>query len=256
MPAKTRAEVPKKNILVRYMYAWGPERLEHNLTRPNVTTNTLSHGQTHTSRAHIQNTHTPNTVTSMSSTHISTYHCICSEVLFASTRPLTEFATRQSDHAAICTIINSSSNISGNSNSNHSSNSAGKEEEEEERKEGQETKMKNKNNNNSILLSNAIAIERKEKGKEKEKEEDFPCLILKLDDGFEKRYPVQCPRCGVCFAYQLDGSQWVEDGNEKEKEKDDDVRRTGRRCDVLYVLREGLVRTEDVAVVGGGGGGS
>lgn len=114
--------------------------------------------------------------------------------------------------------------------------------------------MKNKNNNNSILLSNAIAIERKEKGKEKE--EDFPCLILKLDDGFEKRYPVQCPRCGVCFAYQLDGSQWVENGNEKEKAKDDDdVRRTGRRCDVLYVLREGLVRTEDV-IVGGGGDGS
>lgn len=188
----------------------------------------------------------------MSSTHISTYHCICSEVLFASTRPLTEFATRQSDHAAICTIINSSGS-SNNSNSNHSSNSAGKEE-EEERKGGEETKTKN-NSNNSILLSNAIAIERKEK--EKGKEEDFPCLILKLDDGFEKRYPVQCPRCGVCFAYQLDGSQWVEDGNEKEKEKekDDDVRRMGRRCDVLYVLREGLVRTEDV-IVGGGGDGS
>lgn len=193
----------------------------------------------------------------MSSTHISTYHCICSEVLFASTRPLTEFATRQSDSAAICTIINNSNNSSSNSNSNHSSNSAGQEEEEEARKEGEETKTKS-NSNNSILLSNAIAIERKEKGKEKEKEEeDFPCLILKLDDGFEKRYPVQCPRCGVCFAYQLDGSQWVEDGKEKEKEKekDDDVRRTGRRCDVLYVLREGLVRTEDV-IVGGGGDGS
>lgn len=176
-------------------------------------------------------------------------------MLFASTRPLTEFATRQSDHAAICTIINNSNNSSSNSNSNHSSNSAGKE--EGERKEGEETKTKNNSNNNSILLSDAIAIERKEKGKEKEKEEDFPCLILKLDDGFEKRYPVQCPRCGVCFGYQLDGSQWVEDGNEKEKEreKDDDVRRTGRRCDVLYVLREGLVRTEDV-IVGGGGDGS
>lgn len=192
----------------------------------------------------------------MSSTHISTYHCICSEVLFASTRPLTEFATRQSDSAAICTIINTSNNSSSNSNSNHSSNSAGQEE-EEARKEGEETKTKS-NSNNSILLSNAIAIERKEKEKGKGKEEeDFPCLILKLDDGFEKRYPVQCPRCGVCFAYQLDGSQWVEDGNEKEKEKekDDDVRRTGRRCDVLYVLREGLVRTEDV-IVGGGGDGS
>lgn len=192
----------------------------------------------------------------MSSTHISTYHCICSEVLFASTRPLTEFATRQIDHAAICTIINNSNNSSSNnSDNNHISNSAGKEEEERQ-KEGEETKTKNNSNSNSILLSNAIAIERKEKGKEKEKEEDFPCLILKLDDGFEKRYPVQCPRCGLCFAYQLDGSQWVEDGNEKEKEKDDDdVRRTGRRCDVLYVLREGLVRTEDV-IVGGGGDGS
>lgn len=195
----------------------------------------------------------------MPSTHISTYHCICSEVLFASTRPLTEFATRQSDHAAICTIINNSNNSSSsNSNSNHSSNSAGKEEEKEQ-KEGEGTKTKS-SSNNSILLSNAIAIERKEKGKGKEKEEeDFPCLILKLDDGFEKRYPVQCPRCGVCFAYQLDGSQWVEDGNEKgrekEKEEDDDARRTGRRCDVLYVLREGLVRTEDV-IVGGGGDGS
>lgn len=176
-------------------------------------------------------------------------------MLFASTRPLTEFATRQSDSAAICTIINNSSS-SNNSNSNHISNSAGKEEEKEQKGE-EETKTKS-NSNNSILLSNAIAIERKEKEKGKEKEEeDFPCLILKLDDGFEKRYPVQCPRCGVCFAYQLDGSQWVEDGKEKEKEKekDDDMRRTGRRCDVLYVLREGLVRTEDV-IVGGGGDGS
>ncbi|EME43884.1 hypothetical protein DOTSEDRAFT_71631 [Dothistroma septosporum NZE10] len=76
-------------------------------------------------------------------------------------------------------------------------------------------------------------------------------VVLKLEDGFEKRYAVRCSRCGLMLGYQLDRSQFEESQNE-----------LGMREDVVYVLQGGLHTTEEMeasklveAKVGGGGGG-
>jgi hypothetical protein len=59
--------------------------------------------------------------------------------------------------------------------------------------------------------------------------------ILKLEDGFEKRYAVKCARCELLFAYQLDVCHFEETKSE-----------TGRRKDVVYVLPGGLMTTEEM----------
>ena len=57
--------------------------------------------------------------------------------------------------------------------------------------------------------------------------------ILKLEDGFEKRYGVQCRRCDLQIGYWLDKSQF------EDKE-------SGIRSDVIYILPGGLMSTEEM----------
>lgn len=64
---------------------------------------------------------------------------------------------------------------------------------------------------------------------------DTAATVLKLDDGFEKRYPVRCARCGLAAGYFLDASAFA--GREGE---------VGPRRDVLYVLPGGLMTTEEM----------
>lgn len=64
---------------------------------------------------------------------------------------------------------------------------------------------------------------------------DAKATVLKLDDGFEKRYSVRCTRCGLATGYHLDKSQFS--GTESE---------TGPRIDVVYVLPGGLMTTEEM----------
>lgn len=59
--------------------------------------------------------------------------------------------------------------------------------------------------------------------------------VLKLDDGFEKRFSVRCNRCGLAAGYHLDKSQFT--GSESE---------SGPKTDVLYVLPGGLLTTEEM----------
>ena len=61
-------------------------------------------------------------------------------------------------------------------------------------------------------------------------EKDSP-MILNLEDGFEKRYPLQCRRCDLQIGYYLDKSQFGESED-------------GVRADVLYTLPGGLISTE------------
>lgn len=61
---------------------------------------------------------------------------------------------------------------------------------------------------------------------------DDKATVLKLEDGFEKRYPVRCSRCGLMAGYHLDKSQFSET-----KEK------LGPNVDILYILPGGLTTT-------------
>ena len=60
-------------------------------------------------------------------------------------------------------------------------------------------------------------------------------LLLKLEDGFEKRHAVRCSRCGLMLGYQLDLAQFEESKND-----------LGRREDVVYVVPGGLMSTEEM----------
>jgi len=64
---------------------------------------------------------------------------------------------------------------------------------------------------------------------------DSTAVVLKLDDGFEKRYAVRCDRCGLTAGYRLDKSQFT--GSEID---------TGPNEDVLYLLPGGLMTTEEM----------
>lgn len=60
-------------------------------------------------------------------------------------------------------------------------------------------------------------------------------IIVKREDGFEKRWQQKCARCQLTFAYNLGASQF-------------DAAASGvdRRTDVLYILPGALKSTEDL----------
>ena len=64
---------------------------------------------------------------------------------------------------------------------------------------------------------------------------DDKAAVLKLDDGFEKRYAVRCTRCGLAAGYHLDKGQFG--GTESQ---------SGPRTDVVYILPGGLLTTEEM----------
>jgi hypothetical protein len=63
--------------------------------------------------------------------------------------------------------------------------------------------------------------------------DDVNPVVIKLDDGFEKRYAARCKRCDLQIGYWLDKSQF-----EPEEQ--------GRRVDVMYLLQGGLMSTEEM----------
>ena len=65
-------------------------------------------------------------------------------------------------------------------------------------------------------------------------ETDSP-VVLKLEDGFEKRYGLQCRRCDLQIGYYLDKSQFEE-------------QEQGIRADVMYILPGGLMGTDEMKV--------
>ncbi|KAI9878204.1 MAG: hypothetical protein M1830_001596 [Pleopsidium flavum] len=99
-------------------------------------------------------------------------------------------------------------------------------------------------NNYSILLSTTL---------------DRKPLMIRREDGFEKRYLWRCGRCRLVVGYQVDEVHYL--GRDKDKGKGWEGGRVG---DVVYLLPGGLVETEAMvegrlegagAEEGGGGAG-
>ena len=63
--------------------------------------------------------------------------------------------------------------------------------------------------------------------------DDADPVVLKLDDGFEKRYAARCKRCDIQIGYWLDKSQF-------------EPEQKGRREDVMYLLPGGLMSTDEM----------
>lgn len=118
---------------------------------------------------------------------ISTYHCLCAELVLATTSPIDQFPSRTSDGAYILQIASGESLTAST---------------------------------NTVLKSITF---------------DSSPVILKLEDGFEKRYLAKCARCGVVLGYGLDESLFEGGGG-----------RSGRREGVIYVLKGGVMGTEEM----------
>lgn len=128
---------------------------------------------------------------------VSIYHCLCTELLLASSIPFQNVPKRQSDKSLICTTTD------GNAFSPDS----------------------------TSILEKAITVE-------------TTPVVLKLEDGFEKRYLVRCGRCGVVVGYVLDLSLF-----------DETKGKVGVREGVVYVLEGAVVGTEMMRVGRTGGDG-
>lgn len=119
---------------------------------------------------------------------IHTYHCICTQLVLASTITLENLKTRTSDSSYILPLPD----LSSASTASH-----------------------------YALLANTTT-------------DDKP-TVIRLEDGFEKRYFHKCGRCELSIAYSLDKSQF-----------DDTKSSSGAREDVAFLVPGGLVSTEDM----------
>jgi hypothetical protein len=63
---------------------------------------------------------------------------------------------------------------------------------------------------------------------------DRSAVVIRSDDGFEKRHLQRCARCQLIVGYQLDKSQY------------EGLEEIGRREDVVYLLPGGILNTEDM----------
>ena len=90
---------------------------------------------------------------------VTTYHCLCTELVLATTITVQDLPKRQSDASIICKITAAESLSHGAS-----------------------------------VFTGAVNT-------------DDQAVVLKLEDGFEKRYPLQCSRCRLDLGYHLDNSQ-------------------------------------------------
>jgi len=118
-------------------------------------------------------------------TQVHTYHCICTQLILATTAPITALEKRTSDASLILPLPTSQPGP------------------------------------HHALLKGSVL--------------DAKATMIRREDGFEKRYMHRCERCDTVVGYQLDKSQWEETKGG-----------SGRREDVLYVLRGGLMETVEM----------
>ena len=63
-------------------------------------------------------------------------------------------------------------------------------------------------------------------------------VIIRRNDGIEKRYLLQCSRCKLTVAYYLDWAQWEKAGQA--------VSRKGKREDVIFVLPGAVMSSDEM----------
>ncbi|CAD0095271.1 unnamed protein product [Aureobasidium vineae] len=119
---------------------------------------------------------------------IHTHHCICTQLVLASTSTLESLKTRSSDLSHILPLPD----LSSVSTTSH-----------------------------YASLTNTVI--------------DTKPTVIRLDDGFEKRYFHKCGRCDLNIAYTLDQSQF-----------EDTKTSSGARENVAFLMPGGLMSTEDM----------
>lgn len=144
------------------------------------------------------------------SAQVHTYHCLCTNIVLATTTPLADVPQRSSssslDKAHVLPLPPPPSAASDEQSSAHY----------------------------AMLLS--TLLERKPQ-------------VVTGENGFEKRWLQRCGRCRLVVGYQLDWSQY-ENVQQPAVSDDEDLqqrKKMGRRDDVVYLLPGGLLSTADMA---------
>ena len=136
-----------------------------------------------------------------------TYHCICSQIMLATTTPLSKFSRRSGsalDKAHIVPLLTSSSTSGDN------------DEQSEMNRQSPVSEFPQ-----CAVLVGAVL--------------DPKAIIVRREDGFEKRYLQRCERCRLVIGYHLDSSQY------------DGAKGSGRRDGVVYILPGSVMSTEDMS---------
>lgn len=141
-----------------------------------------------------------------------TYHCLCSQLILSSNKPISQYAKRAGeglDKAYILPLLSPFGDSDG-----HDDPTLQTTERQGSLPAGLRT------TDGVTLLLNASL--------------DPKPIIIRREDGFEKRYIQRCSRCRLIVGYQLDKSHY------------DGYKSTGRREDVLYILPDALMSTEEM----------
>ena len=149
---------------------------------------------------------------------VRTYHCLCTNLLFATTLDLSTLPRRAGsclDRSLIlpCPPLQRSTSPSPSES-----------ESEGDQEDAAEQPAKPRPQQDYTLLY-SLGLPSAQ-----------PAAVVRRDDGFEKRWLLRCGRCRLVVAYQLDWRQFGEGAGE----------RKGRREDVIYVLPGGTRTTEEM----------
>jgi len=141
-----------------------------------------------------------------------TYHCLCSELVLSSSQTISQYARRAGDgldKAHIVPLLRPLDEAEGDGNVHQ---------QESEHREG--SPLADPADGVALLLNTTL---------------DRKAIVVRREDGFEKRYMQRCRRCRLVIGYQLDKSQY------------DGFPVFGRREDVVYVLPGAVMSTEEMS---------
>lgn len=176
-----------------------------------------------------------------------TYHCLCSNLLFATTHRISALPRRAPpglDRAYIlpCPPLPQLKEPKVDSASASEDSEGAESDEDDEdagRKAGKDQGDALTMEKNGYTLLVSLALPARE-----------PPVLVRRSDGFEKRWMLKCGRCKLAVAYQLDWSQFPQGqsatgtgaaggtGSQGEKR--------GRRDDLVYLLPGGFMTTEEM----------
>ncbi|MCJ1353191.1 MAG: hypothetical protein MMC33_003176 [Icmadophila ericetorum] len=187
--------------------------------------------------------------------NIHTYHCLCSQLVLATPYTLSLLPRRQgppgSDASLILPLGEPPGTGTGTGIGTVLTAESLSLEEDEEAKEAKAEEKKNAPNDDKHVAEDGHAAEGRAKEDSKEAEVGYSLLmntvlerkpvVVRREDGFERRWVRRCARCRVVVGYLLGSGS--EEGMKEKEGKKMEKEKTGR---VVYLLEGALRGTEEL----------
>jgi hypothetical protein len=146
-----------------------------------------------------------------------TYHCLCSQLVLASSKPITSHSQRAGESAdkAYCVRVADTNKLLDDDDDDDDNDNGNDKPNSDETASSSSTAKKP-----SAVLINVLHQRQP--------------LMLRRSDGFEKRFHRRCVRCNLVIGYHLDAAQY------------DSSQPAGIRADVVYILPDALTLSDDL----------